>query len=123
MYAKDFLSVGIFLAIGVVFVVITLIASWAIRPTKPNDVKGEPYECGEEVKLPAWVRFRVGYYLYALIFLVFDVEVAFVYPWAAVLRSLTKPAAIVAIVDMFIFIAILAVGLAYAWRKGVLEWK
>ena len=123
MYAKEFLSVGIFLAIGVVFVVITLIASWAIRPTKPNDVKGEPYECGEEVKLPAWVRFRVGYYLYALIFLVFDVEVAFVYPWAAVLRSLTKPAAIVAIVDMFIFIAILAVGLAYAWRKGVLEWK
>ena len=123
MYAKDFLSVGIFLAIGVVFVVITLIASWAIRPTKPNDVKGEPYECGEEVKLPAWVRFRVGYYLYALIFLVFDVEVAFVYPWAAVLRSLTQPAAIVAIVDMFIFIASLAVGLAYAWRKGVLEWK
>ncbi|MBO7394260.1 MAG: NADH-quinone oxidoreductase subunit A [Abditibacteriota bacterium] len=123
MYAKEFLSVGIFLAIGVVFVAVTLIASWAIRPTKPNDVKGEPYECGEEVKLPAWVRFRVGYYLYALIFLVFDVEVAFVYPWAAVLRSLTKPAAIVAIVDMFIFIAILAVGLAYAWRKGVLEWK
>ncbi len=123
MYAKDFLSVGIFLAIGVVFVAITLIASWAIRPTKPSEVKEEPYECGEEVKLPAWVRFRVGYYLYALIFLVFDVEVAFVYPWAAVLRSLTKPAAIVAIVDMFIFIAILAVGLAYAWRKGVLEWK
>ena len=123
MYAKEFLSVGIFLAVGVVFVVITLIASWAIRPSKPSKVKEEPYECGEDVPAVSFPRFRVGYYLYALIFLVFDVEVAFIYPWAAVLRSLSKPAAMVAIVDMFIFIAVLAIGLAYAWRKGVLEWK
>ncbi len=125
MLAKDFLTVGIFTLVGIAFVVITLIASWAIRPHRPSAEKLTTYECGEDPIGPAWTQFRVGYYIYALIFLVFDVEAIFVYPWAAKLMHLSgnRPLAILGFVDMVIFVGVLAVGLAWAWKKGVLEWK
>ncbi len=125
MLAKDFLTVGIFLVVGIGFVVVTLLASMIFRPHRPTDEKRTTYECGEEPIGPAWLQFRAGYYIYALIFLVFDVEAVFIFPWAAGLHGLSKnPAlAVVGFVDMVIFVAVLAVGLIWAWKKGVLEWK
>ncbi len=125
LFAKDFLPVAIFLIVGTAFIVITLIASWFFRPYRPTGQKLETYECGELPAGPAWLQFRVGYYIYALIFLIFDVEAVFVYPWAAQLLHFSKnrTLAILGLVDMFIFAGVLAVGLVYAWKKGVLEWK
>jgi NADH:ubiquinone oxidoreductase subunit 3 (subunit A) len=125
MLAKDFLTVGVFLVVGIAFVVITLLASLIFRPHKPSDVKQSTYECGEVPFGPAWLQFRVGYYIYALIFLIFDVEAVFIFPWAAGLLGFSKnrALAVLGLVDMVIFVGVLAVGLVYAWKKGVLEWK
>ena len=125
MLAKDFLTVGVFLVVGVAFVVITLIASFIFRPHKPEGEKLNTYECGEVPFGPAWLQFRVGYYIYALIFLIFDVEAVFIFPWAAALLgfSKTRALAVLGVVDMVIFVGVLAVGWVYAWKKGVLEWK
>lgn len=125
MLAKDFLTVGIFTIVGIGFVAVTLFASMLFRPHKPTDQKLETYECGEVPVGPAWLQFRVGYYIYALIFLIFDVEAVFVFPWAAGLLGFSQTGALaaLAIVDMVIFVGVLAVGLVYAWRKGVLQWK
>ena len=125
MLAKDFLTVGIFLIVGIAFIVITLLASMIFRPHKPSVNKLNTYECGEVPIGPAWLQFRVGYYIYALIFLIFDVEAVFIFPWAAGLLGFSKNRALamLGLVDMVIFVGVLAVGLAYAWKKGVLEWK
>ena len=125
MLAKDFLTVGIFLIVGIGFVVVTLLASMVFRPHRPTDEKRTTYECGEDPIGPAWLQFRVGYYIYALIFLIFDVEAVFVFPWAAALLGFSKnhALAVLGFVDMVIFVAVLAVGLVWAWKKGVLEWK
>jgi NADH:ubiquinone oxidoreductase subunit 3 (subunit A) len=124
--AKDFLTVGIFTVIGIGFIVVTLIAAWVFRPHKPTGEKLETYECGEKPIGPAWVQFRVGYYIYALIFLIFDVEAVFLFPWASSLKhfAVQNPAiASFLFIDMVIFVFILALGLIYAYKKGVLEWK
>jgi NADH-quinone oxidoreductase subunit A len=104
--------------------------SWALRPThRAIGAKRETYECGEIPFGNAWKRFRVGYYIFALVFVIFDVEAAFLFPWAAVLKSLKSAhygstnLGLFAFVEMMIFIAILLVGLFYAWRKGVLKWE
>jgi len=125
MLAKDFLTVGIFLIVGIAFVVVTLLASMIFRPHRPSDMKQSTYECGELPIGPAWLQFRVGYYIYALIFLIFDVEAVFIFPWAAGLLGFSKihALAVLGFVDMLIFVSVLAVGLVWAWKKGVLEWK
>ena len=101
---------------GVVFAAITV--SKLIAPHNPNPVKNSTYECGEEPVGSPWVRFNTRFYVVALIFLIFDVEVLFLYPWALNLRKL----GLFAWVDMAIFITILVVGLAWVWGKGDLEW-
>lgn len=83
-----------------------------------NPRKGEPYECGVPVKGPAWLQFQVGYYLFALIFLIFDVELVFLYPWATVVKEIGW----VAFVDIIIFFFILFLGFLYAHKKGALKW-
>lgn len=83
-----------------------------------NPSKGEPYECGVPVKGPAWLQFQVGYYLFALIFLIFDVELVFLYPWATVVKEIGW----VAFVDIIIFFFILFLGFLYAHKKGALKW-
>lgn len=125
MLAKDFLTVAVFLIVGIAFVVVTLWASWFFRPHRPSDEKRTTYECGEDPTGPAWLQFRVGYYIYALIFLIFEVEAVFVFPWAAGLLGMSRSRvlAVLGFVDMVIFVAVLAVGLVWAWKKGVLEWK
>jgi NADH-quinone oxidoreductase subunit A len=116
--------VALFTIVGVGFVVVTMLLSWLFRPFRPTRAKLSPYECGAPVKGDAWIQFRVGFYIWGLIFLIFDVEAVFVYPWAQILRELAQNGmGMFAFVEMFIFFLILIVGLAYAWRKGVLKWE
>jgi len=89
-----------------------------LGPRKPSVVKGEAFECGNPPTGPAWGRFSVKFYLTAILFIVFDVEVVFLYPWAILFRRL----GVFGFVEMLIFVAILTLGLAYVWRKGALEW-
>ncbi|HBU69006.1 MAG TPA: NADH-quinone oxidoreductase subunit A [Elusimicrobia bacterium] len=111
-------SIFIFAALGAVFVVAPFVISWLIAPRNPSQRKSSTYECGEAPVGSAWIQYNVRYYIFALIFLIFDVEVIFLFPWAVTLRSL----GVLGLIEMFIFLAILALGLVYAWKKGALEW-
>ncbi len=111
--------VALFLIIAVIFAVVPLLIASIIRPKRPTAAKLATYECGLETTGPTWVQFHVGFYLYALVFVIFDVETVFLYPWAVAYRHL----GIYALIEMFIFVALLAVGLAYAWRKRALVWR
>lgn len=106
----------LFVAIALGFILVTL-PRW-LAPREPGDLKSRTYECGEVPVGEPWVRFRVSYYIFALVFVVFDVEAVFLYPWAVVMRQLGW----YGVAQMALFIAILVLGLAYAWRKGVLKW-
>jgi NADH-quinone oxidoreductase subunit A len=112
------LFLGIFLAFAVVFPVLPIIVAKFVAPRKPSPLKQMPYECGMEPVGDPWIQFRVQYYIYALIFVIFDVETIFIYPWAVGFKQL----GFLGFVEMLIFIAILGVGLLYAWKKKALEW-
>ena len=114
----DFLFILAVLGLAAVFVLGGLGASRLVAPHRPGGQKDEPYECGATPVGPAWVRFNVGYYLVALLFLVFDVEAAFLYPWAVVFREV----GLAGFVEALIFVGIVVMALVYAWRKGALEW-
>lgn len=116
---KDFIVVGAFLIGGIIFPLFIIFINWLVRPKKPSPEKETTYECGLDTQGPTWIQFKINYFLYALIFMVFDVETVFLYPWAVRFNSL----GLFAFVEMTIFIGILAVGLWYAWKKGALEWK
>lgn len=88
-------------------------------PSTPGDVKSEPYECGIPTEGPTWIQFHVGYYLFAIIYLIFDVETVFIYPWAVVMREV----GLTAFVEILIFFIILGLGLLYAWKKKALKWE
>jgi len=115
---NQYVFIGIFAIIAILFPVIALGLAFVVRPKKPNPIKSSTYECGLETIGETWVQFRVQYYIYALVFVVFDVETVFLYPWAVAYNKL----GLFALVEMFIFLGILVGGLAYAWRKGALEW-
>ncbi len=115
---NPFISIGLFIVVAVVFPFIALGLAWVLRPKKPNPIKSQTYECGLETYGDTWVQFRAQYYLFALIFVIFDVETVFLYPWAVAYNQLP----LFALVEMFVFLAILVMGLVYAWRKGALEW-
>lgn len=106
------------LATGLFYVGGAFFFTRLIAPSRPDPIKNSPYECGEIAHGSAWTQFNVGYYIFALLFLVFDVEVVFLFPWAAVLKEV----GIVALVEGGIFLAILVFGLVFAWRKGYLKW-
>ena len=121
----DYAYVGFFLVVGIVFIAVTMWFSWLVRPWRSDPKKLETYECGEPPFGVSWRRFRANWFLYALIFVIFDVEVVFLYPWAKVLAGMkaTNPAlARFAFVEMMVFIAILVVAYVYAWRKGAFIW-
>jgi NADH-quinone oxidoreductase subunit A len=114
----DFGVVLIFLLAGLGMGLISITASWVLRPSNPTELKQQIYECGEEPKGSPWAQFNNRFYTVALVFILFDVEVVFLFPWAVVFKKL----GLFAFVEMFVFVAILLVGLAYAWIKGDLEW-
>lgn len=122
---NNYAYIALFAIVGTAFTVVTMWMSWAIRPIhKAVGAKTDSYECGEIPVGNAWKQFRLGYYIFALVFVIFDVEAIFIFPWAQVLRSLDRSGlGLFAFVEMMIFIAILLVGLLYAWRKGVLRWE
>ncbi len=122
--ALEYGPVAVLLTFGVLLGVASLIVAWLIRPSDPYAVKQSTYECGMDPIGPAWSQFYARYYLIALVFVVFDVEAVFLFPWATVFRKLSARTAMGALplVEVAIFIAILLVGLAYAWRKGDLDW-
>jgi NADH-quinone oxidoreductase subunit A len=115
----SYAPVAIFLAIALVFPLVPMAMARLLAPHKPSPEKSEVYECGAEVFGTANVQFKAQFYLYALIFVIFDVEAIFLIPWAVAYRQL----GLFALVEMLLFIAFLVVGLAYAWRKRAFEWR
>jgi len=111
-------AIGVFVAVAVGFLVVNLLVWKVIRPSRYSEEKLTTYECGENPTGSAWIQFNIRFYVFALIFIVFDVEAVFLLPWAVVFRELGP----LAFVEGLVFIAILVVALAYVWRKGDLEW-
>ena len=117
MTNEQWLFIGIFLVLAPVFPILAILIPRLIAPRKPNALKSEAYECGIETRGDTWVQFKVQYYLFALIFLIFDVEIVFLFPWAVAFDILP----LVAVLEGVLCILILVGGLLYAWRKGALE--
>jgi NADH:ubiquinone oxidoreductase subunit 3 (subunit A) len=111
-------AIAIFVAVAIGFLVVNLLVWKVIRPSRYSEEKLTTYECGENPTGSAWIQFNIRFYVFALIFIVFDVEAVFLLPWAVVFRQLGP----LAFVEGLVFIAILVVALAYVWRKGDLEW-
>jgi len=114
----DYATVLVFIVLGAVTVALMRGISRLLSPHNPSPVKLSTYECGEIPVGSSWVQFNIRFYVVALIFIIFDVEVALLYPWAVVFRRL----GLLAFVEAFIFIVILLTGLAYLWKEGDLDW-
>src|SRR5215467_2171935 len=114
-YFPVLVTAGVAMLVPVIF----LTAGALLRPRRPSAVKAEAFECGNPPSGPAWGRFSVKFYLTAILFILFDVEVVFLYPWAVVFRRL----GMFGFVEMAIFVLVLALGFGYVWRKGALEWS
>ena len=110
--------VGVLLT-AIARVAVALGSARAISPRSYNPQKGEAYECGIPTRGRSWMQFKVGYYLFAILFLMFDVETVFLFSWAVVVQDLGT----YGLVSILFFLIVLILGLAYAWRKGALEWK
>jgi NADH-quinone oxidoreductase subunit A len=113
-----YIPVLLFLLVAIAFAIALLWVAWTIAPSRYNRVKLEPYECGIEPTTGARDRYSVRYYLVAMLFVIFDIETVFLYPWAVIMDRLL----IFGLVEMLVFLGILIVGYAYAWRRGALEW-
>lgn len=133
----DFASVFVFFIFGLIFVILNVsVLSQILRPAVPHEEKETTYECGEPAVGSSWIRFDIRFYTVALVFLIFDVEVAFLYPWAAIfkrqldaLREAREMGQTVSaniggflFTEMFVFVVILVVGFVYVWAKGDLQW-
>jgi len=119
MYTNNYVIVAIFVVLGILLPVVALAVGRLLRPHKPNDPKQTTYESGNEPVGEGHIRFNVRYYLFALMFVIFDVETVFLYPWAVAYNQL----GLFALVEMIIFVAMLSIGLIYAWKKKVLQWN
>lgn len=118
MYIQGFGILVAFIGFSIAFACAALIMSWIVQPKARGKLKENPYECGMKPFGDSRIQFDVKYYLYALLFLIFDVEVVFLFPWAVSYNKL----GLFALVEALIFIGILVLGLAYAWKKGALSW-
>ncbi|MEO8083129.1 MAG: NADH-quinone oxidoreductase subunit A [Ardenticatenales bacterium] len=115
---ENWAFVAIFSIIALSIPLLGILAARLLAPRRPGAIKQSTYECGLETIGDAWIQFKVQYYLYALIFVLFDVETVFLYPWAVAYNALP----LLALFEMIVFLLILGIGLVYAWRKGALEW-
>jgi NADH-quinone oxidoreductase subunit A len=118
-YELNYLFLAIFLIGAVGVPVLPIVLARFLAPRKPGPVKSAPYECGAVPEGDAWVQFRIQYYLFAILFVVFDVEALFLFPWAVVF----KEAGLYGLTAMGIFLGVLGFALVYAWQEGVLEWE
>jgi NADH-quinone oxidoreductase subunit A len=119
IYQNSYLIVAIFLGLGILLPIVALFFGKLLRPNKPNEVKYSTYESGIEPFSDSRVQFHVRYYIFALMFVIFDIETVFLYPWAVAYEKL----GIFALVEMLIFAVMLVIGLIYAWKKKVLKWS
>ncbi len=121
---RDFLPVIFFIFLAIALVALPLVIQYLVSPRhNKTDDKQMSYECGEVPEGSAWVKFNVRFYVIALIFIIFDVEVIFLFPWAVIFQELSANGlGLLAFVEMFIFVLILIVGFAYVWVKGDLDW-
>jgi NADH-quinone oxidoreductase subunit A len=118
MVVTNYLFIGLLLLGAVGFALAPLLVVRLVAPRRRSLTKGDAYECGVRTSGETWIRFRIQYYIYALMFVVFDIETVFLYPWAVSYGGLGPSA----LVEMVAFLAMLSLGLAYAWAKGVLRW-
>lgn len=114
----NYVPILVFGALAAAFGLGSLLVGWLVRPSRPYRAKLLPYESGSPLFMDARVQFPIRYYIIAMLFVIFDIEVVFMFPWAVVFQKL----GIVALVEMGVFIAVLVVGFWYAWKKGALEW-
>jgi NADH:ubiquinone oxidoreductase subunit 3 (subunit A) len=114
----DWMFIGIFMVISAFLPGAAIFIAGLLAPKKPNSLKNQTYECGIETVGETWVQFKAQYYVFALVFLIFDVETVFLYPWALAYNQLT----LFGVAEAVVFILILLAGLIYVWRKGALEW-
>jgi NADH-quinone oxidoreductase subunit A len=115
---NQYAFVGVLLLGAIVFALLPLAVVWIVAPRKRSKSKSDTYECGVLTTGETWVRFRIQYFVFALLFVVFDIETVFLYPWAVSYGSLGT----FALIEMIVFLAMLAIGLVYAWCRGVLRW-
>ena len=115
---SDWQLIAIFIVVAPIFPALPIVANYFLGPKKPNRIKQETYECGIETVGDTWVQFKVQYYIYALVFVIFDIEAVFLFPIAAAYDQV----GLFAVVEVAIFVVLLAAGLFYAWGRGVLEW-
>ncbi len=116
---ENYLPILIFIAVGIFFGVAPVAAGWLLAPNRPDSAKLSPYECGFDAFEDSRAKFDVRYYLVAILFIIFDLEIAFLFPWAVVLQEI----GMFGFVAMMLFLAILVVGFIYEWKKGALEWE
>ncbi len=125
-FDEQYGTVAVVLLLGCVLYAVIMLVSRLMRPSIPSPQKLTTYECGVEAVGTGWSQMNIRYYVFAFLFVIFDVEAIFLFPWAVVVGSLdatTTPSALFAVVAMFLFIGTLLEGLAYAWKKGVLRWE
>ena len=116
---REYLPVLIFLAIAIIFGLIFVVAAWLVAPSDPDPEKSSAYECGFNAFDDARMKFDVRFYLVSILFIIFDLEVAFLFPWAVAFGGISMAA----FWSMMVFLAVLTVGFAYEWKKGALEWE
>lgn len=116
---ENYLPILLFILVGLAFGVVPILAGWLLAPNKPDSEKLSPYECGFEAFEDARMKFDVRYYLVAILFILFDLEIAFLFPWAVVLEEI----GLFGFVAMMVFLGILVIGFIYEWAKGALEWE
>ncbi|KKW68455.1 NADH:ubiquinone oxidoreductase subunit A [Lampropedia cohaerens] len=119
MNLEEYLPVLLFIIVGATIGALPLVLGWILGPTRPDPAKNSPYECGFEAFDDARMKFDVRYYLVAILFILFDLEIAFLFPWAVALHDV----GLVGFVTVLIFLTILVVGFAYEWAKGALTWE
>jgi NADH-quinone oxidoreductase subunit A len=116
---ENYLPILIFIAIGIAVGVGPILIGFLLAPFRPDSEKNAPYECGFEAFEDSRMRFDVRYYLVAILFIIFDLEIAFLFPWAVVLDSI----GMFGFIAMLVFLGILVIGFIYEWKKGALEWE
>jgi NADH-quinone oxidoreductase subunit A len=119
-YLGSYVTLGLLLAVGVLFFVVAMTANRLLRTTRPSAEKATTYECGLDPVGVDWAQAQIRYYVYAYLYVLFAVEAVFLFPWAVIFDD--PGFGLVAVVEMGIFVGVLALGLLYAWRKGVLRW-
>ena len=116
---ENYLPILVFLLVGIAVGIVPIVIGYLLGPDKPDNEKLSPYECGFEAFEDSRMKFDVRYYLVAILFIIFDLEIAFLFPWAVVLDTIGMPG----LIAMAVFLGILVVGFIYEWKKGALEWE